>query len=254
VLGYERDFAGVVAEEAYTQESQAGSRSDTYGRLQRFGAKHRDLKSDLLLVRPQGGDQWLQFRDVFEVDGRAVRDRTDRLAKLFLTPSSSTSKQVSKITEESARYNIGTVIRNINVPMFALIVLQPENQDRFKFERMDKTDGPYGPDAWLVAFREVAAGTMIRGSGHQDLPAHGEFWIDPQTGRILATRLQADSRTVRATIDVRYTLDPKLNQWVPQDMTEEYTQPEGATITGHAVYSNFRRFQVKVDEKIAPIK
>ena len=29
---------------------------------------------------------------------------------------------------------------------------------------------------------------------------------------------------------------------------------DGGTVDGRATYSNFRQFQVKVDEKIAPIK
>ena len=42
------------------------------------------MRSDLLLVRVPGRDGWLPFRDVYEVDGRAVRDRSERLKKLFI--------------------------------------------------------------------------------------------------------------------------------------------------------------------------
>ena len=65
--------------------------------------QRRDLKSDVLLVRAPAGDRWIQFRDVFEVDGKPLRDRDDRLTRLFLKPSASAQKQVEDITAESAR-------------------------------------------------------------------------------------------------------------------------------------------------------
>jgi hypothetical protein len=254
VTSYERDFAGVVAEESYVQDASSGNRFDTSGHLARVGVKHRELKSDLLLVRPDGSDRWLQFRDVYEVDGRAVRDRSDRLARLFLQPSSSTSKQVSKIMDESARYNIGTIVRNVNVPMLALWVLMPENQYRFVYNHVEAPDASTA-GAWKVAYREMASGTMIRGVAHQDIPVEGFFWIEPSSGRVLRSHLVAQNRTVRAWIDVTYAMDAKLGLLAPEQMTESYGQTaDSATVDGQATYSNFRRFQVKVDEKIAPIK
>ena len=74
---------------------------------------------------------------MFEVDGQPVRDRSERLMKLFVQPSSSTADQVERIVIESARYNIGNVLRTINVPVFALLILDPANQPRFMFKRTD---------------------------------------------------------------------------------------------------------------------
>src|SRR5262249_36082550 len=80
VTEFQRLLSGVVAEESYVQDILEGGASSMTGRPQtRLGLTHRDLKSDLLLVRPAGGDRWIQFRDVFEVDGKAVRDRSERL-------------------------------------------------------------------------------------------------------------------------------------------------------------------------------
>src|SRR5262245_20886922 len=79
-------FSRVVAEEQYSQvyllASVEGSRGTFLGSPK--VAERRVLKSDLLLVRPAGIDQLFLFRDVFEVDARPVRDRENRLAKLFL--------------------------------------------------------------------------------------------------------------------------------------------------------------------------
>ena len=45
--------------------------------------EHVELRSDLLFVKPNPSDDWLTFRDVFSVNGRAVRDREERLTKLL---------------------------------------------------------------------------------------------------------------------------------------------------------------------------
>jgi hypothetical protein len=253
VRQYQTEFAGVVAQETYEQHARKGGRFDQFGRMQRDGDQFRDLKSDLLLVRPEGADRWVQFRDVFEVDGRTIRDRSDRLAKLFLQPSPSTARQVEKINDESSRYNVGPISRNVNVPVLALLVLQAANQHRFLFNHVDAPAAPRD-GAWAIEYREIATGTMIRTVGGRDLPVRGRFWIDPNTGRVLGSTLAAEDRNLAATIDVVYELEPALGLFVPRSMHETYEQrADGATVTGEATYSNFRRFQVKVDEKIAPI-
>jgi hypothetical protein len=255
VTHYEHDFAGVVAQEKYEQDAQPPAHFDRYGLLNGGPGQHRELKADLLLVRPQGGDQWIQFRDVFEVDGKAVHDRTDRLAKLFLQPSVSTAKQAEKIQEESARYNVGPVTRNVNVPVLALWVLMPQNQHRFLFNHVETADAARTDGAWAVDYREVEAGTMIRTSGGQDFPVSGRFWIEPATGRVLGSTIRAEDRQLSANIAVTYQPEPALHMLVPKDMRESYLQrADGSTVTGMATYTNFRQFQVKVDEKIAPIK
>ena len=136
VAGFQRQLSGVVAEETYVQDVREPMPSGTIPRApMRTGPMHRELKSDLLLVKPERADRWIQFRDVFEVDGHPVRDRSERLMKLFVEPTPSTASQVDQIVSESARYNIGNVMRNINVPVFALLILDPAHRDHFKFAR-----------------------------------------------------------------------------------------------------------------------
>src|SRR5438132_10767381 len=101
VVGYTQEFASVVAEETYVQDARGTVRLTGRARIALPEQRHRELKSDVLLVRLPGADAWLQFRDVFEVDGKAVRDRADRLAKLFLQSSSSAVKQAEQIVTES---------------------------------------------------------------------------------------------------------------------------------------------------------
>jgi hypothetical protein len=218
------------------------------------------LKSDLLMVKPIGADRWMQFRDVFEVDGKAIRDRNERLMRLFVAPSASSAWQTDRIMQESSRYNIGNLQRTINVPVLALLVLDPEHQGRFRFKRTDRRDplvrgGRAHPDdLWVIEYQEVQKQTMIRTSNGRDLSAHGRFWIEPATGRVVSSELLAEDPMIRGSIDVDYETEPVTGLLVPVLMRERYDiRRDGSRVDGEASYSHFRQFQVKVDEKLAPV-
>ncbi len=259
VVEFQRQLSGIVAEEQYVQDVRypigAGSRNNP------LFARHRELKSDLLMVKPVGGDRWLQFRDVFEVDGRTVRDRNERLMKLFLSPSASSAAQTDRIMQESSRYNIGDLERTVNVPVLALVVLDPERQGRFTFKRSERRDPlldrgrPRPAEAWVIEYQEILKQTMIRTTNGRDLPARGRFWIDPATGHVLSSELIAEDPTIRGTIDVDYETEPAIGLLVPVRMWERYEiRRNGSRVDGEASYGRYRKFQVKVDEKLAPIK
>jgi hypothetical protein len=255
---FQRRLSGVVAEEGYVQDVRyplgTGVR---YSLL----ARHRELKSDLLLVTPVGGDRWIQFRDVFEVDGKAVRDRNERLINLFVAPSTSSASQVQRIADESSRYNIGNLYRTVNVPVLALVVLDPVNQPRFRFKRSDRREPllEHGPvnaaELWVIEYQEVQKKTMIRTTNGRDLSARGRFWIEPATGQVVASELVAEDSTIKGVVDVDYQIEPTVGLLVPIEMRERYDiRYDGSRVDGTAIYGRFRQFQVKVDEKLAPIK
>ena len=271
---FHRQLSGIVAEERYVQEVQAFHKRNgcpsnaTYQstlncREQLVNPMRTDLKSDLLLVRPADAKRWAEFRDVFEVDGAPVRDRTERLTKLFLGEDLvSSNRQLGRILDASSRFNIGDIQRNINTPLFALQFLEPSNQQRFKFERSSKRvpdtfsreNTPTGAfrtstEVWVVEYKETKAGTMIHTNDSRDFPVRGRFWIEPTTGRILMTELVAKNRTLNATIDVSFQSEPLVGVLVPIEMREEYMDRGGSHITGVATYGRFRQFTVNVDEK-----
>jgi hypothetical protein len=252
VTGYRHQLSRIVAEEHYTQEVRyPGNRHVPPDAL----PERRDLRSDLLLVKPAGSRDWLQLRDVFEVDGHQVRDRSERLTKLMDESSPVASAQIASIINESARYNIGSIQRTVNVPLLPLMFLEPGNQDRFKFKRTaDRRpamsgDEPTPPgyfrvstEVWVIEYRETEPATFIRTPGGKDLPSHGRFWIEPTTGRVLMSELTNDDRRVRATIDVSYQSEPLVGFLVPVEMREQYDgRPDGVRIEGTATYSRFRR-------------
>ncbi len=216
----------------------------------------RELRSDLLLVKTGNGDTWLQFRDVFEVDRKPIRDRDERLYKLFVGVSADAATQAAAIQTESARYNIGPLMRTINMPMLALILFDRLNQPRFIYER-----GKAGnvkrfsslaaePDVWLIEYREVLGGTVVRGAEDKDIPSHGRVWIESRTGRFLRTELISKDTEVRAAIDVSYRAEAGLDLLVPAEMRETYELRRTlARIDGRTTYGRFRQFTVTTSEK-----
>ena len=262
VTHVEHVVSGMVAEERYTQRWTVLPRGWPLIGDQR----DRRLTSDFLIVKLESAGIWLQFRDVFDVDGTPVRDRDERLLKLLLEPAGSPADHVEGILNESARYNIGNVERNVNTPLLAMLFLDPRHQARFRFFRtndrtplLGRTDperpatldaSRLPPGIWVVRFEENKQRAVIHSDSGGDLPSHGRFWIDPATGRIRMTELVAEDRTVRATIDVGYRSEPLDGMLLPQVMQERY---EGRTnksiIEGLATYDRFRQFTVNVDEK-----
>jgi len=257
VVEFQRQLSGIVAEEQYVQDVRYPVASTRFNPLL---PRHRELKSDLLLVKPVGGERWLQFRDVFEVDGAAVRDRNERLMQLFVSPSASSASQTDRIAQESSRYNIGNLLRTVNVPVLALVVLDPRHQGRFRFKRSGhgtpllEPGRPRPADVWIVEYQEVQKQTMIRTTNGRDLSARGRFWIEPATGHVLASELVAEDLSIRGTIDVEYETEPSIGLLVPSVMRERYDiRRDGSRVDGEAVYSRFRQFQVKVDETLTPV-
>jgi hypothetical protein len=241
---------------------------------ERLRLQQRRLRSDLLLMRPERSINWVQFRDVFEVDGRPIRDRGDRLSALFLSPTPSTIDRVSRIRRESARYNIGAVERTLNVPVAPLAVLNPSTQPRFAFaiEDAGANRGPASGDGavrglpaspnfkvltevWVVRFEETREPTLVRTPKGTSIPSHGRFWIEPTSGRVLMSEMIAQNHDVRAQITVSYQSEPWLGLLMPIEMREQYTMGNDVRIIEcTATYGNFRQFQVQVDEKISPIR
>src|SRR5437868_3377108 len=201
VADYERTFVGVVAEESYRQQVRGGrAGTDLRGFPIEAPAQRRDLKSDVLLVRAPAGDRWMQFRDVVEVDGRPVRDRDERLTRLFLQPSADAWRQEADIAAASSRYNIGSVNRTVNLPVLALSVLEPQNRPWFTFQIGKRS----GTTVELDYQEEERGRTMIHTNDNQPMRAHGRFTIDTGTGRVLATTLATETSSLKAQIDVTY--------------------------------------------------
>ena len=262
---FQRELSNLVAEETYVQEVIPVIGFNPRGNVP---YQRRTLKSDLLLLRPEHSITWVQFRDVFEVDGKPVRDREERLSALFLTPTAMSADSVNKLRAESARHNIGNIERTLNVPVLPLVVLDPRLQPRIRFKIDDVREKPaattglpaspsfrVSTEVWVVQFEEKTGPTIVRTLKGADIRSRGRFWIEPASGRVLMSEMITEDDNVRAQVNVSYQSEPLSGMLVPIEMRESYKSTGyRATIHGEATYQRFRRFQVKVDERLAPAR
>jgi hypothetical protein len=253
---YEQDLTAIVAQEDYRQ-SYLPSTVPGAATLGAVRVSNRRLRSDVLvLADPERG--WVTFRDVFEVDGKPVRDRDERLAALFAAPTDEALAKAEAITAESARYNVDvngiSSSRTLNVPTAALLYLRRAFQARSTFT-LANVQRSSGRRVAELTFIEQELPRIIASPG--DLPMGGRAWVDADSGRVQRTSLdytlQNRQLSTEATIDVTYADAPRLALWLPAVMREKYeSRLDGrfiGAITGEATYSNLRRFSVAVTEK-----
>jgi len=244
VDSYGQRAAIVVASERYKQETK-GNSSTVH--------TDRDLVSEFAIVKVDTVSRWLGFRDVLEVDGRRLSDHEDRLIR-SLTGGGAGYQEALRLSNESARFNIGTIERNFNVPTTALFYFASANQDRFKFSA--KTVDAQG--IWHIAFKETYKPTLIRTPEGQSVPSEGELWANPADGTVVRTILKTEligikrSRMQYGTgrVEVTYRLVEELGMWLPERMTEMF-EARGSNniwerVDGTAEYSNYRKFTTSV--------
>ncbi|HLG54820.1 MAG TPA: hypothetical protein VI485_05785 [Vicinamibacterales bacterium] len=227
-------FSNVVAEETLLQEITVPRRK-------------REIRSDFLLVRFPGDTQWLSFRDVAEVDGKPVRDKEERLTKLFLEPSRDAVRRAADISRAGARYNL-LDIGTLNNPLLVLAFLQDYYQVRFRFN-LAGIEKKLGPRVRTVQFQEFKTPTLIKGNSNADIMSRGLVWIDEETGRVVKTELRLGRQSAPISIITLFKFDEDLGINVPVEMRDWYPDGTGE-IRGVATYGRFRRFQVKTDEEI----
>jgi hypothetical protein len=237
VDAYEQAFSAVVSEERQTQKLV---RAD--GRVK----KTRELRSDFLLIKT--GPDWAQvFRDVIEVDGKVIRNRDERLRKLFLANPKTALEQARAIARESGRHNIG-MSRTGNSPLLPLLFLRSRESSRLRFAVSGES----------LSFEEFQLPSLLsthRGTRRFDLLARGTFVVEPGAGRVLAAEFTAPGPpgSYSVFLSVRYTEDPLLKLMVPAYGRERMwfaDKPKEDRLEVELTYSNFRRFEVTVGEQI----
>ena len=251
VMGYEQKFALLVAEETYVQELQRPpnpgdnlSQRNPGGGMRAGGATSRVvMRSDFMLVQLGGdGEGWMPFRDAFEVKGAKVRERDDRLLKLFQVNDKERFEKAAKFSDDTSKHNLGNVARTINIPTLAMMFLHPRVNERFEFtdEGEETIDGRVLRRA---AYREAARPTLIKTTRGRDLALTGRLWIDPFSGTVVKTELNAADPAVRCAITVTFKRNETLDFWVPSQMDEYYKAALALDeIVATATYSNLRRF------------
>ena len=267
---FEREFSTTVAEERYVQliRPLRGTPSwpsderalewhdgDNYPRSGLI-AQRRQLLSDVLLVStPQG---WLGYRDVAESDGGAVRNRGERVSRLFLSREASRTDQLRRISEESARYNIGGFKRTLNIPTLPLSFMHSRHHARFTFtagghEELD------GVATDVIRYEEHHRPSLIGTREGVDVPASGRIWIDSTLGAVVRTEIHILIGGRRGTLVTNYRRDARFEVLIPDYMWEWYDAGAGhvggSVITRVVVeclarYTNYRKFSVSTGSEI----
>jgi hypothetical protein len=232
-------LSNVVAEERYEQRMTSPNR-------------RRTLVSDFLLVRLEETQDVVGFRDVFSVDGVPVRDREERVSRLFVESPATAVQQASRIMQEGARHNLAN-IGTVNSPFMPLAFLQARYAPRFRFSSA-RQDTKMGADVWAFQYEEFVVPTILKGNANRDVPARGRFWVETTTGRVVKweLRLGADSarlglQPIQVETTFAYDADLRLN--LPSEMRESYPDRNGL-VSGVATYGRFRRFGVTVEETV----
>jgi hypothetical protein len=249
-MNYEQRFALLAADEHYVQELMRPpnpgdnlSRANPGGGMRGGGQMNlQTIKSDYLLVQLGGdGEGFMPFRDAYEVKGRKLRERDDRLLKLFTSNDKSRFEKAAQYSSDSARHNLGNVARTINIPLLAMMFVHPRVNERFEFtDGGEETIG--GRILRKIVYREAARPTLIKTTRGRDLALTGLMWIDPLSGTVVKTELNAADPAVRCQVIVTFRRDEALDLWVPDKMEEYYKAALAVDdILATATYTNIRR-------------
>lgn len=273
---FQAEMEAAVLEESYVQllrqpccreprkpgEDPLLTWSDAWNTAGRRGLiARRQLKSEVLLVRISGGMR-VGYRDVYEVDGKAIQDRSERVRRLFLSGTQESALALGRIAAESARFNLGQVQRTTNLPTLPLLYLVPAMHPRLYFSRGGE-EVVDGTETTILEFREDASPTLAASAAGIDMPARGRAWVEPESGRIRRIELRY-SAGARRVMRVGFREDPRIGVLAPAWMWEWYEKvpigdelPAGdskrawpADVEALATYTNPRLFSVETSEDI----
>lgn len=242
---YELRLSSVVADEVFNQRVVATVAFT--GRLPKTETTRKKLESEVGFIRLPGGAEWLGFRDVRKINGRAVKAQPRNIADV-LGSGADVATQAKAVAEASAEHNLG-LPRTTNVPTAALDIVHPRHYAAHRFEVRGE-DAIQGTRTVVLGFVETGRPTLVRDPGGQDLISRGRIWVEPGSGAIWRIEwiYKADERFVTAgpesSLRVDFAKDAALDMMVPVEMREVFFASAGLEARGDGVatYRNFRRF------------
>jgi len=214
VASYGEKAAVVVASEKYSQSVLIDG-ADM--------GRPRELKAEFAIVRVAGGGG-TGYRDVIEFEGKPVQDRKDRLVSL-LTNTEGDASELIRIANEGARFNIGPISRNFDVPTAAMFFFLPSEHERFTFARKGARKVE-GIDTWEIEFRETRRPTLIMTRAGKDVPIEGTLHVKPDDGTVVRTRFRmrnfadVEAAPEQQAPEIRAPVSPTSN------MGEKRAQPQ----------------------------
>ena len=209
----------------------------------------REASGDFFLSYVAAEGRWLSVRDVAMVDGVPIENR-DNLRQLL--SRGSFARIGRQLADHNARYNLGSIQRNFNDPMLALVILDDTHRSRFRFKRLNVQQTPTGPIV-TVAFTERDRPTLVRGTDGSQIFATGELVIEAATGRLRRTVITLKDRTITASLTTAFTENGTLGLWLPASLTERYegtADRQREVVAAESTYSNYRKFTT--DSTVVP--
>lgn len=240
LLEYETQLSSVVADERFDQRVTY-TRTYDMGRPV-TGTDQRRLESEIGFIRLPGGLDWLGFRDVKRINGRALPGNRQSIADMLGAATDMKAKARS-IAVASAEHNLG-LSRTTNVPTAALEIVHPRHRARHEFkhrgdERIERTA------VSVIGFEEKQRPALVVDPSGQQLISRGRIWVEPQTGTVWRVEwIYSPPIGAPSSIKVDFRRNDALAMMVPSEMLEEFPSLYGANArgAGKAVYSNYRRF------------
>lgn len=233
---YQEALQFVLSDEAAVQEvfNRTGHR-----------VARRETSGEYFLTYLAADGGWIGVRDIATVDGAPVANR-DNLRELLTRGSF--ARVGRQLADRNARYNIGSIGRNFNDPMLALVVLDDRHRGRFKFDRRRTESTPAGPLV-TVAFTEKDGPTLVRSTDGSYVFTKGELVIDAATGHVHRTTAALKIDSTQANLTTTFSLHDKVGLWLPVSFSERYSLERGSlreTVVVESAYTNYRRFNVNV--------
>ena len=212
----------------------------------KFGRKagHRETSGEYVLTDLAIEQRWVGVRDIAVVDGVPVQNRENLRELLTKSSFAAIGRQLA---DQNARYNIGSVSRNMNDPMLTLLVLDDKHRQRFKFERRRVEPTPSGPLV-TISFTE-RDGAFVKGADGTNIYSTGQLVIDAVTGRLVRTVIVLKDKATTGTLTTVFSENPKLGLWLPTTMDERYDHEMHNVkelVLVKSMYTNYRRFNVNV--------
>ncbi len=262
VANYESALGNLIGTEDYDQVA-AWNAEQTEKQSSTLGARpigvtdtaparrtERRTISDFLLIKV--GSEWAPVREVNILNGQKIQNNPNTFP--FGDSPTDNARRLASMKADSTKYNLGDVVREMNLPTFALEVLRRDQAPRFDFQRSG-SDRIAGVTAWKVKFRENRGRALVTTAKGQNLYANGFLWIDPDTGTVVKTEFNLVNRSIQpeivSQVTVTYSKQAGLDLLAPSLMIEHYEY--GANIVDcKASYSNFRPFTVNVQFESKP--
>ena len=204
------------------------------------------FESNIFLIKPAGAERFVVYRDIYRVGPKDLTDHTDRLQALLLENTASAFAQAKKLTDASARANVGPIDRNINTPTMAFEYLKPEHLARLRVRPVGRQVVD-GRELIVIEFQEIGSPTLVRGENDADSPASGRYWIDPASGAVPRAAIELKVSPYTGRLEVKLALHDEMQIWVPTEMTEVWTAGT-RRVNGLAHYDRFTRLAVSTEE------